>query len=92
MNPAGRVRSNMVGNIDALRQNASRGGVPGDRRGPLCPLEPGEPQSRELGAPRGRPLIRAIKPSGPHAVAEPKFLLPVVVLPEPLLGRTSWPS
>ena len=30
------------------------------------------------------PLIRAIKPSGPHAVAEPKFLLPVVVLP--LLG------
>ena len=30
--------------------------------------------------------------SGPHAVAEPKFLLPVVVLPEPLLGRTSWPS
>src|SRR6266487_3522310 len=26
-------------------------------------------------------LIRAIKPSGPHAVAEPKFLLPVVVLP-----------
>jgi hypothetical protein len=35
MNPAaGRVRSNMVGNIDALWQNASRGGVPGDRRGP----------------------------------------------------------
>ena len=26
-------------------------------------------------------LIRAIKPSGPHAVSEPKFLLPVVVLP-----------
>jgi hypothetical protein len=24
------------------------------------------------------------KPSGPHAVAEPKFLLPVVVLTEPL--------
>jgi hypothetical protein len=38
------------------------------------------------------PLIRAIKPSGAHAVAEPKFLLPVVVLPEPLLGRTSWLS
>jgi hypothetical protein len=37
-------------------------------------------------------LISAIKPSGPHAVAEPKFLLPVVVLPEPLPGRTSWPS
>jgi hypothetical protein len=36
--------------------------------------------------PRGCPLIRAIKPSGLHAVAEPKFLLPVVVLPEPLLG------
>ena len=33
------------------------------------------------------PLIRAIKPSGLHAVAEPKFLLPVVVLPEPLLGE-----
>ena len=32
-------------------------------------------------------LIRAIKPGGPHAVAEPKFLLPVVVLPEPLLGE-----
>jgi len=31
-------------------------------------------------------LIRAIKPGGPHAV-EPKFLLPVVVLPEPLLGE-----
>ena len=28
-----------------------------------------------------------LKPSGPHAVAEPKFLLPVVVLPEPLLGE-----
>jgi hypothetical protein len=27
-------------------------------------------------------------PSSPHAVAEPKFLLPVVVLPEPPLGRT----
>jgi hypothetical protein len=26
--------------------------------------------------------------AGPYAVAEPKFLLPVVVLPEPLLGRT----
>jgi hypothetical protein len=25
--------------------------------------------------------------SGPHVVAEPKFLLPVVVLPEPLLGE-----
>jgi hypothetical protein len=34
------------------------------------------------------PLIRAIKTRGPHAVAEPKFLLPVVVLPEALLGRT----
>ena len=34
------------------------------------------------------PLIRAIKSSGPHAVAEPKFLLPVVVLPEPLPGKT----
>ena len=36
---------------------------------------------------RGRPLVRAIKPSGAHSVAEPKFLLPVVVLPEPLLGE-----
>jgi hypothetical protein len=34
------------------------------------------------------PLIRAIKTRGPHAVAEPNFLLPVVVLPEALLGRT----
>jgi hypothetical protein len=43
--------------------------------------------------PRGRPLIRAIKRSGPHTVAEPKFLLPVVILPEPLLGGgLSWPS
>ena len=25
------------------------------------------------------------------AAAEPKMLLPVVVLPQPLLGRTPWP-
>jgi hypothetical protein len=42
--------------------------------------------TRELGAPRGR-LIRAIKPSGPHAVAEPKFLLPVVVFAEAAPGE-----
>ena len=85
MKPAGSER-----NMAAAKCESS-GGIPGDRRGPLCPLEPREPQSRGLG-----PLVvaphRAIKPSGPHAVTEPKFLLPVVVLPEPLLGRTSWPS
>jgi len=26
------------------------------------------------------------------AAAEPKMLLPVVVLPQPLLGRTPWPD
>ena len=36
--------------------------------------------TRELGAPRGR-LI------GPHAVAEPKFLLPVVVFAEAAPGE-----
>ena len=44
----------------------------------------------------GDPLPRAIKPEQKlTAVAcrrGPKFLLPVVVSPEPLLGRTSWPS
>jgi hypothetical protein len=37
----------------------------------------------------GRSPRRTVpNPAVPHAVAEPKFLLPVVVLPEPLLGRT----
>jgi hypothetical protein len=34
----------------------------------------------------------AAQRSAPHVIGEPKFLLPVVVLAEPLLGRTPWPS
>jgi hypothetical protein len=89
MKPAGSER-NMAANIDALRQNASRAGdIPGDRRGPLCPPRTRRaPVEGAWGSP-WLPLIRAIKPSGPNAVAEPKFLLPVVVLPEPPPGEDS---
>jgi hypothetical protein len=53
---------------------------------PCVPSNQESPVEGAWGSPWS-PLIRAIKPSGPHAVAEPKFSLPVVVLPEPLLGE-----
>jgi hypothetical protein len=62
MKPAGSER-NMPANIDALRQNASRaGGIPGDRRGPLCPSNQESPSRGSLGLPVVA-LIRAIKPN-----------------------------
>jgi hypothetical protein len=92
MKPAGSER-NMAANIDALRHKMRV--EPGAFRAlgavPCVPSNQESPSRGSFGLPWS-PLIRAIKPSGAHAVAEPKFLLPVVVLPEPLLGRTSWPS
>ena len=87
MKPAGSER-NMAANIDALRQNASRaGGFRAIGAVPCVPSNRRSPSRGSLGSPWS-PLNQGNKTSGPHAVAEPKFLLPVVVLPEPLLRRT----
>ncbi len=84
MKPAGSER-NMAANIDALRQNASRAGA--FRAIGAVPCVPSNQESPSRGS-LGLPVVASHqgnkKPSGPHAVAEPKFLLPVVVLP--LLG------
>jgi hypothetical protein len=82
MKPAGSER-NMAATIDALRRAGAFRAIGAV---PCVPSNQESPSRGSLGLPVVA-LIRAIKPNGPHAVAEPKFLLPVVVLPEPLLGE-----